>query len=288
MRSGLLCSTFAAAILVTGAASAADLGGPAPAPVYTKAPLAVPPSWTGFYVGAQAGYGWSSDPTVTVSPNDPLATSLNHDFPMPPVSFKGSGAFGGVTEGINWQLGRSFLIGIETDFSVANIKGTGTASSNPGLLGIIATDRFSQKLDWFGTVRQRVGWLPTDNLLLFGTGGFAYGRIEEQGSAAYSGTVSAISPGFSLNCPTANATCYAGNSSRVAIGWTAGAGAEYRLPGTSASVKVEYLFVDLGTGDTLRLANTATPLPGTSAASFNGAFSQSEFHTVKAGLNWHF
>src|SRR5215813_1320087 len=54
---------------------------------------------------------------------------------MPPVSFKDSGGFGGVTEGINWQLGRSFLIGIETDFSGANIKGTGTASSNPGIFG---------------------------------------------------------------------------------------------------------------------------------------------------------
>jgi outer membrane immunogenic protein len=268
-----------------GAASAADL-----APSYTKAPIAPPPpSWTGFYLGAEGGYGVSGDPTVTVSPNDPAAAGVNGIVSMPPVSFKDSGGFGGVTEGVNWQLGRSFLIGIETDFSGADIKGKGTASSNPGFVGLIATDRFSQKLDWFGTVRQRVGWLATDNLLLYGTGGFAYGRIEEQGSAAYSLSVlTAPIGGFSLSCPTANATCLAGNSSRVATGWTVGAGAEYRLPGTSASFKVEYLFVDLGTGDALRLVNTATPLPGTSAASFNGAFSQSEFHTVKAGLNWHF
>src|SRR5262252_1813745 len=60
MRSGLLCSTFAAAILVTGAASAADLGRPAPAPVYTKAaPLQATCIWCGFYAGVDAGYAWS-------------------------------------------------------------------------------------------------------------------------------------------------------------------------------------------------------------------------------------
>src|SRR5262249_46587359 len=73
MRSGLLCSTFAAAILVTGAASAADLGRPAPAPVYTKAaPLQATCIWCGFYAGVDAGYAWSrSDPVDTTTSATP-------------------------------------------------------------------------------------------------------------------------------------------------------------------------------------------------------------------------
>jgi outer membrane immunogenic protein len=205
----------------------------------------------------------------------------------PSSSFKDSGAFGGVTAGSNWQIGRSWLIGIETDFSGADIKGSHTASSAATVFGQITTDSLSQKLDWFGTVRPRIGWLATDNLLLYGTGGLAYGRIEEQGSASFSRSASVVGPLFSWICMTPNVPCFAGNSSRTAAGWTAGAGAEYRLPGTSASLKVEYLFVDLGTGDNLTLRNL-TPAPPFISSSYNAAFSQSEFHTVKAGLNWHF
>jgi hypothetical protein len=58
------------------------------------------------------------------------------------------------------------------------------------------------------------------------------------------------------------------------------------VAGTSASFKVEYLFVDLGTNNlTANSTKTSPVLPG---SSFNAAISASEFHTVKAGLNWHF
>src|SRR5215469_3861504 len=104
MRSGLLCSTFAAAILVTGAASAADLGRPAPAPVYTKAPVAVKYSWTGGYGGLSGGYGWSPDDVNTaasgnsqVPPSSQAladAAAFGLHFPTAPKGFLGGGTLG--------------------------------------------------------------------------------------------------------------------------------------------------------------------------------------------------
>jgi outer membrane immunogenic protein len=82
--------------------------------------------------------------------------------------------------------------------------------------------------------------------------------------------------------------CFAGNSTRTATGWTAGAGAEYRVPGTSASFKAEYLYVNLGGGDVVNVAGATTfaPLPGFHHGSFSAVYSTTDFHTVRFGLNW--
>jgi outer membrane immunogenic protein len=273
-------------------ASAADLGAPAPAPIYTKAPPPPPvSSWTGFYAGVEGGYGMSSDPTVTFSANDPAAALFTTDVPIPPVSFRDSGGFGGLTAGYNWQVGRSWVLGIEADFSWSDIQGSGSSSVAPipaPADSVVTT--VNQKLDWFGTVRPRVGWLATDSLLLYGTGGLAYGHLEESTNTVINGPIpagTATVGTFSISCPTTGTTCFAGSSAQNLIGWTAGAGAEFRIPGTAASLKLEYLFVDLGSGPNLKTVNTNT-LAGFTPASLSGAFSQTEFQTIKAGLNWHF
>jgi len=280
---------LAAAILISGAASAADLGRPAPAPVYTKAPIAPQPLWTGFYAGVEGGYGWSSDPTVSFSNNDPAAARLFTLNPIPAISFPDRGAFGGVTAGYNWQIGRNWLVGLEADFSWSDIKGSGSNSILVFGSGEPLGTNVNQKLDWFGTVRPRIGWLASDNLLLYGTGGLAYGRIEESTNTANTGPLDlgpAFFSGFVISCP-AHSTCYAGYSTKDMMGWSAGAGTEYRVPGTAASLKLEYLFVDLGPGPTLNSVNTFIVPPGV-PSSVSGSVSRSEFHTVKAGLNWHF
>ena len=79
-------------------------------------------------------------------------------------------------------------------------------------------------------------------------------------------------------------TCFAGNSSAIRTGWTAGGGAEWLLD-QHWSAKIEYQFVDLGT-DTVRLTAVANA-PGTTPSSFNVAF-RDRFNVVRVGMNYRF
>ncbi len=270
------------------AAGAADM--PIKAP-----PAALPaaaPGWTGFYAGVDVGYGWS-DPTVTFSGNNSasscvLAGCLSGGTPVGPARFDTHGVFGGPEAGYNWQVARNWLVGVETDFNFSSIQGQGSVFAlEQGPPNTVFNEQLSasQRIDWFGTVRARAGWLATDNLLLYGTGGFAYGRVDETVNWGFN-------PGGTLNglpntwiCPGGFGGCMPGTSSRIAAGWTAGGGIEYRVPGSNASFKIEYLFVNLGAGN--HVVGTAQNfVPGTSPASFTAAYSQTEFQTVKLGLNW--
>jgi outer membrane immunogenic protein len=82
-------------------------------------------------------------------------------------------------------------------------------------------------------------------------------------------------------------TCFAGSSSEIRTGWTAGGGAEWLLD-QHWSAKIEYQFVDLGT-ETVRITALATfPGPlGPIPASFNAAF-RNEIQVARVGLNYHF
>jgi outer membrane immunogenic protein len=145
----------------------------------------------------------------------------------------------------------------------------------------------AQKTDWYGTVRGRVGWLATPNLLVFGTGGFAFGRMVESANFGFSSvaanSVTGSLGGFSFHCLT-NAPCFTGSSGTTQTGWTAGAGAEYLLD-QHWTAKIEYQFVDLGT-DTVRLTAVAM-VPGNSPSSFNLAL-RDRFNVVRVGLNHRF
>jgi outer membrane immunogenic protein len=289
----LLMASIAAVGLATSigaSAFAADL------PVYTKAlPIAPYYSWTGFYAGADVGYAWK-DPTVTFSPNDPASALLLGGFagspPMGPLSFDDHGVFGGGDIGYNWQFNRSWLVGVETDFNVSSIEGQGSAAAftpsdfNNLRQTAVAQISADQEILWFGTVRARAGWLATNDLLLYGTGGFAYGKVSEAVSLTTSLGTNQNKGGFSYSC-AANIPCFLGTSDRIATGWTAGAGAEYHVPGTNASFKVEYLYVNLGAGDTVN-AVAQNFNPALLPSSFAAKYSTTDFNTVKLGLNWKF
>lgn len=149
---GLLTGTAALA-LVASAAQAADLPGRyAPAPVYDAMPAF---TWTGFYVGANAGYGWST------------GTSRYYD---PAFGYAGgsSGGFvGGGQLGYNYQFGM-FVLGAETDIQYAAVGNKGASYGTVYYPG--NSDGF------FGTIRARAG-VAFDRALVFATGGFAYGDI---------------------------------------------------------------------------------------------------------------
>jgi len=275
----------------SGLAFAADMAVkmPVKAPPPPPAPV---PTWTGFYGGIQIGGGWSGDQAVNYSPNDVAAAAVlngqvfSGSQPVPNgYRIRQSGAVGGVEAGYNWQAGSNWLVGVEADFSWAEWDGKSSGAnvivSFPGGAPL-QTTAAEQSTDWYGTVRGRLGWLATPNLLLFGTGGFAYGRVD--GSASYVSQIGfAINPGVIIAC-AANVPCFTGSSSTISTGWTAGGGAEWMLD-QHWSVKIEYQFVDLGT-ETVRII--AAPFsPGMIAPSFNAAFRDS-FNVVRLGLNYRF
>ena len=270
------------------------------ADVPVKAPPAAPPapySWTGFYVGSAFGAGWS-DEAVSYSANDPASAALLSgtfptlgDQPVAGVRIRQAGPVSGIEAGYNWQTGANWLLGLEADFSVAKIDGQGSGTSflQVPAVGFPTTQSITaaQKTDWYGSIRGRVGWLAMPNLLLFGTGGFAYGRVVDSANLAFNfpgvQIIGLTAGGFSFNCP-ANTTCFTGSSATTRTGWTAGGGAEYLLD-QHWTAKIEYQFVDLGT-DTVRLT-AVTTVAGTSPSSFNVAF-RDRFNVVRVGLNYRF
>jgi outer membrane immunogenic protein len=223
----LLFGGAAALTLAMGAtAFAADL----PARV---APMVAPAfSWTGFYVGANAGGAWGHSDTHTstiFSPTGYFATT------SPPAingvgaqSVHTSGFTGGGQAGYNWQFGAT-VFGLEADFDYLGLKGS---TSGSALYPCCAPTNFtvtsSVKADWLFTFRPRLGF-AADHWLLYVTGGLA---------------VSQVKANFNFTDTFATAAESAAVSSTKA-GWTAGVGAEYALAGPW-SVKVEYLHVDLG------------------------------------------
>jgi outer membrane immunogenic protein len=285
----------AIAAMFAAPAFAADMAVKAPPP-----PAPVPYTWTGFYGGIQFGGGWS-DEAVNYSPGDPqFAQVVTGTCCEQPIAsgyrIPQSGAVGGLEAGYNWHAVPNWVLGLEADFSFSGMSGT--ASGTTALVpGNTQTTTAEQSTDWYGTVRGRAGWLATPNLLLFGTGGFAYGRVSDSANYEINGAPGVffgppIPPGFSFQC-NANAVCFAGNSSSVRTGWTAGGGLEWLLD-QHWSAKIEYQFVDLGTETVRVTAFTACQVafctaiaPGASPSFFNAAF-HDRFNVVLLGLNYRF
>ena len=128
------------------------------------------------------------------------------------------------------------------------------------------TESKSAKISWFGTVRGKVGYV-IDTLLLYGTGGLAYGKV--------SASTSFNDPSF-----VPSAIVFAGSHSSTKLGWTAGAGVDYALSG-KWTVGAEYLYVNLGS-----ISVTETQVSGpANASTFT---SDSKFHAHVARLNFNY
>jgi len=128
---------------LTAGAMAADLPSRyAPAPIVAAAPIF---TWTGFYVGVNAGFGWSTDDEVTIG-----GTTFVVDDEI--------GFVGGAQAGYNYQIG-SFVVGLEGDIQYADFGGEVDGAFDNG--------------DWFGTIRARAG-VAFDRALVYATGGFAF------------------------------------------------------------------------------------------------------------------
>jgi outer membrane immunogenic protein len=269
-------------ILGIGVASAADL----PARAYTKAPVLEPVyNWTGFYFGANVGYGWN-DPTVSYTPNDnAILADLNggnfNGTAIPSASYNIKGALGGGQIGYNWQFNHSWLFGLEADFDGSGLKGSAVSPFTFGFQP--ATMTSNQSLDWVGTARGRLGWLPTDKLVLFATGGLAYGEIKENLVFVGRTGINNISGGIGFACDVA--TCFSGSSSQVKTGYTVGAGFEYAIL-QNVSVKLEYLYVNLGQTNVTAVALNSSGQP--TPSSIGAHYSNLDFNVLRVGANLHF
>jgi outer membrane immunogenic protein len=241
--------------------------------------------WTGFYAGGNAGFGWAADPTVSFSP---IASALDLAGALigagAPVAFGLSGALGGVQVGYNWQVDRQWLVGLETDFDGADIKGSGTAVAYSSPIPTAPfTSAADERVEWFGTVRARLGYLPADNLLAYGTGGLAYGRVAQ--SVSYSNGFNNEFGEFNGLCLPFS-TCYAGADAPIALGWTAGGGFEYALS-DHWMAKAEYLYVNLGS-NAFQETVLVPGVPGDGLSRIAVQYSDLAFQVVRLGLNYRF
>jgi outer membrane immunogenic protein len=290
MNRALVGSLAITALLIAAplsTATAADLEAKAPPP----APAL---SWTGFYVGGNVGGGWGQSNITSFTANDPASTFFftpPPTFQPPPTLITMFNVLGGPQAGFNWQFARNWVIGNEFDFNWTGLKGSST-SPNLGTVGAGATDDFnstvSERLDWFGTARIRLGYVPVSALMAYITGGFAYGRVDRTGNyvASLPGVVFVGSAGgFGFNCGAGfQNPCFGGSQSNVDIGWTAGGGFEYALT-TNLSLKAEYLFVTLAGKS---LTETAPFPAGLVPSSFNVNYGHTYFNVARVGFNFRF
>ncbi len=163
---------FVALSLMAAASSAAQAADVYSAPTggYKDGPPYVVANWAGYYAGVNGGYGWTSDQALDYQFN----SGTWGPYSDPHQSLSQSGGFGGVELGRNWQSGR-FVYGVETDFQVSAISGSVYGTNPSDTLDQVGV---KSSLDWFGTVRGRLGY-DFGPVLAYATGGFAYGRVED-------------------------------------------------------------------------------------------------------------
>ena len=261
----VIATAVFAVVTAISTASAADLA----ARPYTKAPPALVEvyNWTGFYIGGNVGYSWGRSrdtSTLTDTAGTVLFTSIDRS--------DLNGVVGGGQIGHNWQV-QNWVWGLEADIQGTDEHGSRaftcpTAICTPSAIILVAPGpavpvSLNQKLEWFGTVRGRAGVLVTPKVLLYATGGLAYGEVKSTETVG-------VLTGFS--------------NSDIRVGYTVGAGVEGVIGG-NWTAKLEYLYVDLGKVSSSFL---------TTAPAFGGGVLTSNFssritdNVLRAGINYRF
>jgi outer membrane immunogenic protein len=255
MRALAFALVLSLSLLGAERARAADLPlpGGAPIPPSSYYPVSPPINWGGVYIGLNGGYGLGQSNWT-----DSLGSTGN---------FAANGGVFGGTLGINYAgFGDWVLLGFEGDFDWSGATGSGSCSAlGVDILGAGATCQ--TRIDWLSTFRLRAGY-TWSHFLFYATAGGAAGD-------------------FRLSTQPTGAT----HNPSPPLGWTAGAGVEYLFDG-AISVKLEYLFVNLGTiscpagtlcssdqGE-LTLANITRTIP-------SGSVSFTE-NLIRVGVNYKF
>lgn len=250
----------AAALLLSSVtvAVAADLPARQIAPV---APVAPQPTFTfgGYYAGVTGGYGVASGKAHGWSITAPFGGGDKSAGKSLGGAKTDGGFVGGGQLGYNVQQG-ALVIGLETDLNYANLSLAGRRAASPGAVAAAHT-----RVNWFGTVRPRIGFVPMERLMIYGTGGLAYGSV----ASARSGAVAGLGASASR--------------SDFRAGYTLGAGIEYAVS-DNLTLRGSYDYVDLGRGGAARRSKLATATYGAVA----GPSDRARFQLFRAGLNYRF
>ena len=239
---GAVLAVALAGFMLAGPAQA-DSAQPMPTQTY---------NWSGLYIGGTTGYLWGNSQHCDGGTGPNACTN----------SFSVRGFTGGGTLGYNWQAD-DFVLGVETDLSGASAKGGTSSNASYGCGGSGPICR--TQLDWYGTVRGRLGYAGWDdhlpsivgsrNWLPYVTGGLAYGRIYA-----------------SVGAPIQT------SNNDIRFGWTFGGGIEY-APVKSWSVRLEYLYTALG-----KLFYDTAQKCGFKSCTAVGNY----YNNVRIGADYHF
>lgn len=268
-----LIEIAAGAVLLATPAFAADM--PVKAP-----PLPQPVSlWTGFYVGVNAGAGWLNDKYSTAPGGTlvtaPFESSLGWG---ESISSSTRSAFtGGGQIGYNLQFNGNWVAGFEADIQYfgASASASNTfVASLPPQPATTLTNSFSSKTPWFGTLRARVGTTALNpNLLLYATGGLAFG------SEQLSGVVNAVGPIGTETFPFSQTQTFV-------AGYAVGGGGEWAIS-PHWSVKAEYLFVQLGVS-ALQVRTTIVNASDLATDAMALGVNHDNISVARVGLNYRF
>ncbi|MGY8667249.1 outer membrane beta-barrel protein [Bradyrhizobium sp. UFLA05-109] len=265
-RSLAFASMLVLVLGASGSASAADMAVKAvPPPVPTC-------GWCGFYIGGNAGGIWTDDRAFFGG--DAVATLAAIARGQLPgvLSTSQSGFIGGVQVGYNQQSG-NFVWGIEADWQGTSLNRTVSFATDLSPAFFPTTTTAQEKLDFLGTVRGRVGFTVSPTVLLYATGGLAYG------DPSLTTTVTTFPVGGGAACA---GFCGGATTSAWRAGWTAGVGGEWKFLGPW-SAKLEYLYYDLG-----RLSQQYGDSAGRFPTTFVTVSERFTGNIVRVGINYAF
>jgi outer membrane immunogenic protein len=235
--------------------SAADLPPPiAPPPTAPAVYIPIAPTfgWTGFYLGGNAGWGWSWNSMTDSGPG-----IFGQVFPVGTVTnLSQNGWLAGGQVGYNYQISQ-FVVGVEADADATGIKNS--QSINVGTL----TGSATYKNDIMGTLTARFGY-AIDRVLLYGKLGGAWTRDNYNGSASDGSGVSGLFNRW---------------------GGAFGAGLEYAVI-NNVTLKIEYDYLYFGTQNETLNFNATDRVTGTITGDPNNV--KLSASVVKAGVNFLF
>lgn len=296
--------TIAAALAATTAASAAlaaDLPRKSLPPVLPATPPAF--TWTGAYLGLNLGYIQTHDKAATraIDPTDNSTFLRVAAIGSDRTSLKSSGFTGGGQIGYNYQItpGSGLVVGVEADIQYTDAKRRRLATysqTRPSRIFFNTTwtealsNNQVDQLDYLGTVRGRIGY-AFDRVLVYGTGGLAYGNVKYRGSLHETSTWTDDIYGASIT----STSLHDARSSRVQTGYTYGGGIEYAIPtdnflnffrASAVTLKAEYLHYDLGSRTIVSRYSTDGLLKLVSSGTVTKV--KNEGDIFRAGVNYKF